>query len=319
MKTAYNYKDILLQPRYSSLNSRSEANTSVKFGPMTFALPVVPANMKTIIDENLAVWLAQNNYFYVMHRFDIDTVEFCKRMIERGLYTSISLGVNEDSYEVLDKLVEEHISPTFLTIDIAHFHSIKAELLMAHINEARYRFPWFTPFIIGGNICTEEGVIFSEKLGCSAVKVGISFGGVCLTRYASGFGKPMYSTILDCAKVAKVPVIADGGIQYTGDIAKAFVAGATMVMAGGLFSGHLESPGEVVEVEGKHHKKYFGSASAENKGVKKNVEGKQILVPLKGTIADTYQEIKEALQSSISYAGGKDLSAFLEVEWVVVH
>ncbi len=320
---AYNYKDILLQPRHSELHSRSEADTSAKLGDFTFDLPVCIANMKTVIDESLALWCAKNNLFYVMHRFNVDEVSFVKNMKSQGLVASISLGVNEDSYEVLENLVNGNVSPDFITIDIAHGDCLKMQLMMDYINEARFRFPSFKPFIIGGNVCTVEGVKFLESLHCDAVKVGIGPGSVCTTKLKTGFSHPQFSAVLKCVEAATTTIIADGGIEHNGDIAKALVAGADMVMAGGIFAGFDESPGSpVTMVEHGHevkYKEYFGSASEHNKSEKKNVEGRKILVPYRGPIADKFAEIKQDLQSSISYAGGKDLSAFNGVKWVVVH
>lgn len=320
---AYNYKDILLQPRYSSLNSRSEADTSVQFGPRRFKLPICIANMKTVIDESLAVWCAERNYFYVMHRFNVDSVAFCEMMKNKGLYTSISLGVNEDSYKTLEAMIVKNISPDYITIDIAHGHCDKMRSILAFINEAKINFDWFKPFIIAGNVCTTEGVQALEEWGADSVKVGIGPGSVCTTKLKTGFSHPQFSAVLSCSVVATRPVVADGGIEHNGDIAKALVAGATMVMAGGIFAGHDESPGHTITILEHGHevkyKEYFGSASEHNKGEKKNVEGRKILVPYRGPLADKFLEIEQDLQSSISYAGGNNLSAFLQVDWVVVH
>lgn len=119
-------------------------------------------------------------------------------------------------------------------------------------------------------------------------------------------------------EAATKPLIADGGIRTHGDIAKSIRFGASMVMVGSLFAGHEESPGETVELEGKKYKEYFGSASEYQKGEKKNVEGKKMLVEYKGNLIDTLKEIEQDLQSSISYAGGKTLEAIRDVDYVVV-
>jgi GMP reductase len=145
---------------------------------------------------------------------------------------------------------------------------------------------------------------------------------VCTTKLQTGFSRPQFSAVLECSKSAKKPIVADGGITYNGDIAKALVAGADMVMCGGIFAGHDESPGErVTYVDERGNtigegKSFFGSASEHNKNAKKHVEGKKIVVHIKGPIAETYQQITESLRSSISYAGGQDLSAFNSLEWV---
>jgi len=122
----------------------------------------------------------------------------------------------------------------------------------------------------------------------------------------------------DLSKVAKKPLIADGGIRCNGDIAKAICFGADMVMAGSILSGHDESPGKLVVNNGKKYKEYYGSASVFNKVEAKNIEGKKILVSYKGPIAHTYQEMEEDLQSAISYAGGKELMALRKCQYVIV-
>jgi GMP reductase len=320
MRSEYNYKDILLQPKHSDLNSRVEADTSVIFGGQKFDLPVYAANMKTVIDENLAVWFAKNNYFYTMHRFGICPFKFTQNMHSLGLISSISSGVNEDSHKALAEMAEKDVHPDYVTVDIAHGD---CEKMAKTIEVIKKLHP--DAFVIAGNVCTVKGVDNLISYGADAVKVGIGPGSACTTKLKTGFSRPQFSAVLDCAQHSTVPIIADGGIEHNGDIAKALVAGATMVMAGGLFAGHVESPGETLTLCDEHgneyarKKVYYGSASEHNKGVKKNVEGRKILIDLKGPIADKFEEIKQDLQSSISYAGGNSLEAFLTTEWVVVH
>ncbi|MNT31744.1 GMP reductase [compost metagenome] len=173
-------------------------------------------------------------------------------------------------------------------------------------------------FLIGGNIATAEAARELQEWGCDAIKAGIAGGRVCITKNKTGFHRPMVATVRDCAAAVTVPVIADGGIVEHGDVAKALACGASMVMAGSLFAGYDESAGEIVEIDGKHYKEYFGSASQFNKGEYKNVEGKKILVEYKGSIARLLLELQEDLQSSVSYAGGRELSALLAVQMIAV-
>jgi GMP reductase len=313
--TAYNYKDILLQPKYSEVESRSHVDLTCKLGKKTFKLPIVPANMKTVIDETLAFWLAERDLFYVMHRFGVDQLDFCRKMKHRNLYTSISVGVNDDSYRMINDFKFYGIIPDYITIDIAHGHSIKMKHMLSHVKNI---FP--DSFVIAGNVCTVEGIHALEEWGADAVKLGIGPGHACTTKLKTGFSHPQFSAVLQCAQVAQKPVIADGGIEYPGDIAKALVAGATMVMAGYMFAGHDESPGErKIYPDGRIVKEYFGSASEHNKNEKKYVEGRRLEIPYKGPIQDTYTDIEQSLRSAVSYAGGTNLSAFNTVDWVVVH
>lgn len=312
----FDYEDIQLVPNKCIVKSRSEIDTRIKFGPMTFNIPVVPANMQTVIDEKLAVWLAQNGYFYIMHRFDEDErLPFVKRMHDQGLFASISVGVKPKEHELIDELAAQNLVPEYITIDIAHGHSDTVIKMIKHIKQAM---PGV--FVIAGNVGTPEGVRELENAGADATKVGIGPGKACITKLKTGFGTGGWqlAAVRLCAKAASKPIIADGGIRNNGDIAKSVRFGASMVMIGSMFAGHEETPGEVVEQDGQKYKVYYGSASQYQKGQYKNVEGKKLLVPYRGHISDTLREMQEDLQSSISYAGGKELMSLRKVDYVIV-
>jgi GMP reductase len=311
----FDYDNILLLPRKCRVDSRSECDTSVEFGGRRFLLPVVPANMKTVLDESLAEMLAETGHFYVMHRFDLDGVAFARRMRERKLFVSISSGVKASDHQMVDRLAAEGLGADYITIDIAHGH---AESVRRTIDHIKQKLP--NAFVIAGNVGTPEGVIDLENWGADATKVGIGPGKVCITRLKTGFGTGGWqlSALKWCARVATKPIVADGGIRHHGDIAKSVRFGAAMVMIGSLFAGHEESPGQTVEVDGKLYKEYYGSASDFNKGEYKHVEGKRILEPIKGHFADTLREMREDLQSSISYAGGRVLADLRKVNYVIL-
>ena len=311
----FDYDNILLLPRKCRVESRSECDPSVEFGGRRFALPVVPANMKTVLDEPIAQWLAANDHFYVMHRFEIDNVAFAKRMRERGLFVSISSGVKPADYQVIDYLALEGIGADYITIDIAHGH---ADSVKAMIGYLKQHLP--ASFVIAGNVATPEAVIDLENWGADATKVGVGPGKVCITKLKTGFGTGGWqlSALKWCARVATKPIVADGGIRSHGDIAKSIRFGATMVMIGSLFAGHEESPGRTVEVDGELFKEYYGSASDFNKGEYKHVEGKRILEPIKGKLSSTLIEMEQDVQSSISYAGGTRLMDIRKVNYVIL-
>jgi GMP reductase len=311
----FDYDNVLLLPRKCRVDSRAECDTTMEFGGRRFKLPVVPANMKTVVDERITEWLAANDYFYVMHRFDLDNVAYAKAMRDKNLYVSISSGVRPPDLEVIDRLAAEGIGADYITIDIAHGHADSVRRTIEHIKQ---KLP--NTFVIAGNVGTPEGVIDLENWGADATKVGIGPGKVCITRLKTGFGTGGWqlSALKWCARVATKPIIADGGIRHHGDIAKSVRFGAAMVMVGSLFAGHEESPGATVEVDGKLYKEYYGSASDFNKGEYKHVEGKRILEPVKGTLADTLREMREDLQSSISYSGGRQLMDLRKVNYVVL-
>ena len=311
----FDYDNILLLPRKCRVESRSECDTRVELGGRSFRIPVVPANMKTVVDERICTWLAQNGYFYVMHRFDLDNVQFVKGMHAKDCFASISLGVKQPDYETVDRFVAEGITPEYITIDIAHGHSDNVKNMIQYL---KAKLP--KAFVIAGNVGTPEAVIDLENWGADATKVGIGPGKVCITRLKTGFGTGGWqlSALKWCARVATKPIIADGGIRHHGDIAKSVRFGAAMVMIGSLFAGHEESPGKTVEVDGRLYKEYYGSASDFNKGEYRHVEGKRILEPVKGRLADTLREMQEDLQSSISYAGGTRLADIRRVNYVIL-
>lgn len=312
----FDYEDIQLIPRKCIVKSRSECDTSVVFGKHTFKMPVVPANMETIIDEKLAIYLAENNYFYVMHRFDEEArVPFIKLMHSKNLIASISVGVKDYEYDFVESLRKEKLIPDYITIDIAHGHSESVISMIKHIKK---HLP--ETFVIAGNVGTPEAVIDLENAGADATKVGIGPGKVCITKLKTGFGTGGWqlAALERCASVARKPLIADGGIRHHGDIAKSIKFGATMIMIGSLFAGHEQSPGELLEQDGKQYKSYYGSASFNQKGTQTNIEGKAILVPFKGDIKDTLFAMQQDLQSSISYAGGNTLQAIKEVDHVII-
>ncbi len=184
MENVFDYEDIQLIPAKSVVNSRTECDTTITFGERKFKLPVVPANMQTIIDEKLSIYLAENGYFYVMHRFQPEKrMSFVKDMKERGLFASISVGVKEEEYKFIQQLAEEALSPEYITIDIAHGHSDAVIQMIQHIKK-------YLPhsFVIAGNVGTPEAVRDLERAGADATKVGIGPGKVCITKIKTGFG-----------------------------------------------------------------------------------------------------------------------------------
>lgn len=315
MKTEYNYENIFLIPKMSIVNSRQECNCSVKFGDYYFNNPVIPANMASVVDTNTCLFLCENNMFYIMHRFqNIDYNEFIKTMHDNKYIASISVGINSDSYDILYSIFHNANEPEFITIDVANAFSEKTKEMIKFIKSM-----FENTFLIVGNCCTPDAVLAIEEWGADSVKIGIAGGSVCSTYMSTGFTRPQFSAVLDCSSVAKKPIIADGGIRNIGDIAKAHVAGAHMVMAGSLFAGYDESAGAIIEFNNEKYKQYFGSASFLNKGNNKNIEGICKLIPLKGKMSHLINQIEDGLKSAISYAGGSTLSSLNNLEWRVFH
>lgn len=312
----FDYEDIQLIPNKCVINSRSEADTTVELGGRTFKIPVVPANMATVINDDLAKWLASNDYFYIMHRFAPEKRRaFIESMHADNLFASISVGVKASEYDFIDDLAAANVVPEYITIDIAHGHADSVIDMIKHIKDV---LP--DSFVIAGNVATPAAVRDLENAGADATKVGVGPGKACITKIKTGFGTGGWqlAAVRWCAKAARKPIIADGGVRTNGDIAKSIRFGATMVMIGSMLAGHQESPGNIIKIDGKTYKQYYGSASETQKGEHKNVEGKQMLVPYRGHLDDTLNEMQEDLQSSISYAGGRDLKAITKCDYVVV-
>lgn len=328
------YQDVYLLPNYSELGSRSEANTNIEFLGHKFKLPVVPANMVDVVNEKICTTLGYDGYFYIFHRFGPPgtTFNFVKSCASEDRNSpkdysipivSISTGVNEDSLKELKDIKKEKFPVDFITIDVAHGHHIKVKDRIQWIKDN-----FSDTKVIAGNIATSDAYLDLIKWGADAAKIGIGGGRICTTRNKTGFHVPMFScvqnissefvitknhTVIDNTK-NKIPIIADGGIQEFGDISKALVAGADMVMCGGLFAECIDSPARFENGQ----KLYRGSTSYEIKGKNSHIEGKMIPLSHSVTYRERLEEIKQALQSSISYAGGTDLTAFWHVDYLTL-
>ncbi len=315
------YDTVTLCPKYSNLTSRSQADTSFNLYRWKFNLPVIPANMEDIISVENAKWLSENGFFYIYHRFgqeneshpQLNTLSFVKKAVkENWKLVSISVGVNERDIKMLSEdLFGYSYDIDFITVDVAHAHHENIKPIIKLIRE---KYP--ETVLVVGNIATKNGAIYLANLGVDIIKIGIGGGSICTTRYMTGFHVPTLQSIFDINDIFQneninIPLIADGGAKHYGDIAKALTFGAKMVMGGSWFASCIDSPAKIIN--GK--KVYRGSTSYELKGHHKNVEGRQIELVEGTTYEQRLLEIKDSLQSSISYAGGKDLSAFKSVEW----
>ena len=307
---ALSYQDVLLIANYSELESREQADTSFELCGFKFKLPIVPANMQDVISPSLAKFFANNGYFYIYHRFDKEktTYEFVAfANYEKWPLISISTGVNEDSLNELLAIKNNNLRVDFITIDVAHGHHKKVK---ERIQWIRKNLP--KTKVIAGNVMTGEACYDLGLWGAHVVKVGIGQGSICTTRFQTGFSMPMFTCVQRCAIDSKIPIIADGGVQNIGDIAKALVAGASMVMSGKLFASCIDSPAEIIN----NQKQYRGSTSFAAKKHNKHIEGKVIDLEADVKVEERLREIKEALQSAISYSGGKDIKGFNNVQWI---
>jgi GMP reductase len=322
---ALKYEDVCLLPNYSEVYSRVDCSTETTLCDKKFKLPIIPANMKSVIDMHLARWMSENDYFYIMHRFENSLHEVVSQMNDENWNTiSASMGVQIKDKKDVVAISKQKQRVDFITIDIAHGHCERMKIAIECIKK-------FLPNtkIIAGNVATDQAVRDLSDWGADVVKVGIGQGSPCTTKDKTGFTMPMFSCTQKCSGLysgdfvegseKKIPIIADGGIKCNGDIAKAIVAGANMVMAGGLFAACTDSPAVTSTINDVQHKAYFGSASAENKGHNNNVEGKLTNISCNNmTYEQKLNEITQDLQSSISYAGGNNLESLQNVDYNLV-
>ena len=335
MKTLYSYKDIVLQPAYSEIKSRSELDVSVEFLGRRFKSAAIPANMKCTIDFKKAGQLSEAGYFYVLHRF-YDYGEILKWVEDSQLIKtiSISIGVNKKDYSLIDKLVERDLHVDFITIDVAHGHHILVKQMITYIaNNYKVK-------IIAGNVGTYKAAKDLYDWGADAVKVGLSMGKSCTTYNCTGVGTPMFSTVSSIARkkftkfVVKkhggiageerelsIPVIADGQIREVGDVCKALVAGADMVMIGSEFAKCEDSPAEIVggpAFNNENKKVFFGSASSTNKGHNGYVEGQTVLLDMRNeTYTEYFNRINQGIQSCMSYAGIEEINMLHNMDYEI--
>ncbi len=230
-----------------------------------------------------------------------------------------AIGVGEDSLPRAQALVEAGVD--VIVVDTAHGHSAG---VLETVAELRRSFPDLP--LVGGNVATAEGTEALIKAGVSGVKVGVGPGSICTTRVVAGVGVPQFTAILDAAEVAGqhgVPIIADGGIKYSGDVVKALAAGASAVMIGSLFAGTDEAPGEVVLYQGRSYKVYRGMGSIgamtdgsrdryfqadvedASKLVPEGIEGR---VPYRGSLSSSIHQLLGGLRSGMGYCGAADLA-----------
>ena len=245
----------------------------------------------------------------------------CKDELGR-LRTGAAIGITKDRDERIQALINAGVD--VICIDTAHGHSRN---VISAIKEVKSIFPKIQ--LIAGNIATAEATEALIKAGVDAVKIGIGPGSICTTRIIAGVGVPQITAIMDCSEVAvkyDIPVIADGGIKYSGEITKALAAGANSVMMGGLFAGTEESPGETILYQGRSYKmyrgmgsigamksgssdRYFQSGEQNEKFVPEGIEGK---VPYKGSLLSTIHQLIGGLKSGMGYIGAKNLEELRE-------
>ena len=316
------FKDVLVRPKRSTLTTRSDVDISREFrfrhsGTEYHGIPIIASNMDTTGTIEMAQVLDSHLLSTALHKYyAVDDCVAYFRGLERQSAAFYSMGItraDEDKFRrVMEALGGAEPPIRYVCIDVANGYTESFVRFVHKIREA-----WPQLVIMAGNVVTGE---MTEELilsGADIVKVGIGPGSVCTTRRMTGVGYPQLSAIIECADAAhglEGHICADGGCATPGDVAKAFGGGADFVMLGGMFAGHDECGGEIVERGGTLFRRFYGMSSKAAMdryagGVAKYraAEGKEVLVPARGPVAATVQEILGGVRSACTYVGARRL------------
>ena len=320
------FDDVLLMPAYSEVLPR-EVSLQGRFSRhIALDIPFASAAMDTVTEASMAAAMAREGGIGVIHKnmaVEQQAAEVAKVKAE-GLKVAAGVGITPDVLDRVKLLVDAGVDAVVL--DSAHGHSKGVIDALKAIKSA---FPGLD--VVVGNIATAAAAKDLIAAGADGLKVGIGPGSICTTRIVAGVGVPQLTAIADVAEVAgDVPVIADGGLRYSGDVVKALAAGAHCVMCGSMFAGTDEAPGEVVEVDGVKMKGYRGMGSIDamqagsadryfQKGAKKLVpEGVVARVAYKGPVADVLYQLTGGLRSGMGYCGAASLDALHKARFVKI-
>jgi GMP reductase len=335
------FKDVLILPKKSNLNSRKEVSlerTIIFQNGLTWTgIPIVAANMTTIGTLEVYKVLSTYKIITALHKFHKlqDLLDYNKENIDSKLdpdYFMISTGISSNDYDNLTHILD-NIECKFICVDIANGYISKFNEFCKTL---RSKYP--EKIILAGNVCTSEGIELLNTLKMDIHKVGIGGGSACTTRIQSGVGMPQLSCILECVqeckesnrinfeicyeydqhKYNKAFILSDGGITCPGDLAKAFGAGADFVMIGGAFAGHDENPGQIIidEKTGEKHKFFYGMSScyamknnyaANNNTNYRSSEGRELKVAYKGALKNTIENYLGGLRSACTYTNSANL------------
>jgi len=313
MKKAYSYDDVLLIPKFSDIESRY----SVEIGnsldeDIYFDLPVISSPMDTITEGDMALAMAGAGGLGILHRYNTiqEQVSIVKDSFNKygDMKIAAAIGVTDDYEERACALYDA--GARILCIDVAHGHHSLVKDALFTIRGILGK----EAHLMAGNVATLEGFDALASWGADSIRVGIGGGSICSTRLVSGHGIPTFQSILDCAKTTHdVKIIADGGIKTTGDMVKAYAAGADFVMIGSMLAGAKETPGEVfLGKGGKKYKVYRGMASmaAQNawRGSSSTPEGVSTTVPFRGGVNKLLKNIAGGIRSGLSYSGARNLT-----------
>lgn len=320
------YDDVLLLPDASDVVP-SEVDTSTRLTRnISLRIPLVSSPMDTVTESEMAIAMAKAGGIGIIHRnLPIDEQVTHVKLVKGVGIAGAAVGVGDDGFARAKALIEAGVD--VVVVDTAHGHH-------RGVLDAIARIKKYSPNteIIGGNVATRAGAQALINAGVDAVKVGVGPGSICTTRVVTGVGVPQITAIMEASKAcakAGIPLIADGGLQYSGDIVKALVAGADTVMLGSLLAGCDESPGELVEIDGRKYKAYRGMGSlgamqtrggkksyskdrymqddvlSEDRLVPEGIEGK---VAYRGPLSQVAHQLIGGLRLGMGYAGAADIA-----------
>jgi len=338
----FDFKDVLILPKKSKLNSRKEVvlEKTIVFqnGVLWTGIPIVAANMTTIGTLELYKVLSTYKIITALHKFHKlqDLLNYNKENTNCVLnpdYFMISTGISDDDYKNLTFILD-NFECKFICVDVANGYISKFNDFCKTL---RSEYP--EKIILAGNVCTSEGIQLLTNLEIDIIKVGIGGGSACTTRIQTGVGMPQLSCILECVqeckesnrinfeinyeydqhKHSKTFILSDGGITCPGDLAKAFGAGADFVMIGGAFAGHDENPGQIIidEKTGQHYKSFYGMSSSyamknnyatNNNTNYRSSEGRELKVNYMGPLKNTIENYLGGLRSACTYTNSANLN-----------
>ena len=321
IKEALTFDDVTLAPKYSEILP-SDVDTSIKITPhLKLKIPLLSSAMDTVTESKMAIAIGKAGGIGIIHRnLDIkNQIKEIKKVKKNKLPVGAAVGAGPSEFKRAEAVLKENLQ--MIVVDTAHGPTKKVSEIIKFIKKNKDE----KTDLCAGNIATPEAAKFLLKLGVDIIKVGIGPGSICTTRLVAGIGVPQLSAILNVRNGVKnknVKIISDGGIKYSGDLAKAFAAGADAVMIGSLFAGTDEAPGKLIKRNGKYFKSFrgMGSVGAMNKGsadryfqskqkdtskyVPEGVEG---LAKYKGEVKKIIFKLVGGLKSSMGYLGSKQI------------
>lgn len=301
----FSFDDVLLKPKYSEINSRSEVDTSVDLGKgIVLKIPIISANMKSITGIVMATAIAELGGMALLHRF-VDNPEtgifdmwkqVCNKRPDLHNNVGVSVGVQDIDYKIVDSCFGW---TKIWCVDVAHAHSKRAGEIVKYIAKHDP-----DTLLIAGNVATSAGAEMLSDCGADVIKASIGGGSLCTTRLETGNGISTFSALVDIYENKKnnYKIIADGGLRKAGDIVKSLCF-SDAVMLGNMLAGTDETPGHDIIIDDQHYKEYAGSSTHKTN----NIEGISALVKIKGPVKNVIQKIMEGLRSGMSYQGVSNL------------